>query len=143
VTPPLFSDDATAMLAQINDDNLPHLATVSVPATAGARVGGALVDVTAAVLLAGTPCRLTPLSAPSPIVDAAQPRSAQAFVLAFARGTVVPANAIAVVTGTYGPALAAWTKRVRVVESWNERLATSMARYLCVDAGPAGAGGAL
>lgn len=135
---PMIPPEGVDELAQLSDQNLPHRATVTAPATSGARVGGALVDATGSVLLSGVACRLSPLGSPAPFVDAAQPRSQQQFSLTFTRGTVIPANAIAVVTGAQSDKVAPWTRRVRVVESMSERMATSMARYLCVDAGPAG-----
>jgi hypothetical protein len=131
----LLNGDTLADLRALNESNLPHVATITVEQTSGAREGGSLVDETLDTLFEDEPCRLSPASTSRTAEQAAQPQTSASWILTFTAGTMVPDNAIAEVSGeTNGEA---WQRRVRIAGGRQTRAFSSMARYDAVDVSPA------
>lgn len=131
----LIPPDALADLRALNEDNLPHLASILIEKQSGTREGGALVDPTPEVWDTDVPCRLSPSGGGSPNAERDQASTTSSWVVAFAAGYEVPENATAVIAGeTNG---IAWTRTVRLLATRQTRAFAMMARYDAVDLGAA------
>src|SRR4051794_33897869 len=110
----VIDDDALAELRAINNANLPHRASVTMQATSGTRVGGALVPVTPTTVLDDVPCRLVPLAQAraNEVAVADQPDAQANYVLVFEAGVVIPRGAEATVTGTSLATGEEWTRKL-------------------------------
>lgn len=133
---PVPTAEALAALRSLSDGNMPHVATVTIPSKTGTRQGGALVAPGSTTLLTAEPCRLNPMGSSGALTqDAMQPQGTARWELCFKAGVMLPASAIAVVTGQH-PSGAPWTRRVKVLVPLDASGAEVVARFECADASP-------
>jgi hypothetical protein len=133
----ILSGTVLAELRQMNDGNLPHVATVTVRPSSGPRVGGALVTNTPTTLYTDVPCRLTPRRRPAEDVLGAgdQLRAVKTWTLSFTAGTTIPEGALAIVSGRGAGGV--WQRAVRVGAPAGSLSFPVSARYTAQDV-PAG-----
>lgn len=132
-----FMGGAVDDLRALNASNMPHVATITLEKSSGAREGGSLVDETPDTLFTDLACRLSPAGSSRSADEAAQSNARGPWTLTFADGTLIPENAIAEVTGRWNRDSDEWTRRVRLTGTRSTRAFTSMAKYDAIDVGPA------